>query len=94
MRDEEKIPHDLNELAEALAGLAPHESRLSRDRLMYEAGRAAALSAEPLTNASRWAWPAVTAVSTLVATVLGVILALPGEPQMIERVVYVEAAGS
>ena len=90
MHDKEQLPDDLTDLVQALSALTPSGSHLNRDRLMYEAGRAAALAVAPTTPAPAWqrfAWPTATAVSTLAATVLAVVLVLTDEPHFAEQVV-------
>lgn len=68
---------ELDALETQLRRLAPRESDIDRDQLMYRAGRDSVRGL--------WVWPVATAVSTLTAMVLGVLLSMqPGE-----RVVYV-----
>jgi hypothetical protein len=77
----EPIPNpDLARLEAALKGLAPSPGRLSHDRLLFAAGRAAALR-------WRWLWPAATAVLAVVAAGLGTALFLRPGPLIVERVV-------
>lgn len=80
---------ELGRFASALSALAPRESRIDRDRLMFLAGQQSA--AVPRTG-RRWLWPAATAVSTVAAVVLAVLLALRPEPAVVQivRNVYVD----
>lgn len=80
--DESEDQAVLNDLETALAALAPVRGRLDRDRLMYEAGRAAA-------RPSPRKWMAVAASLALVATGEGALLALRPEGRVVERVVVV-----
>jgi len=57
----------------ALASLAPNQDGLSRDRMLFEAGRASVRTATR-TRVSRWLWPASTLVSTAAAVVLAMLL--------------------
>lgn len=82
----------LNELKgfeAALASLVPRE-RIDRDRLMFEAGVAAARPQSAVRG--RWAWPALSAVTATAAALL-VVLAFRPQPevvvQIVERVVEV-----
>jgi hypothetical protein len=78
----EPIDPRLNEVALALAALAPRPAVLDRDRLLFRAGRASA--------PRPWFWRLSTAVSTIAAVVLAAILVLRPTPTPIERVVYVQ----
>lgn len=72
--------HDfMNEIEAALASLAPTASQTAspagRDRLMYEAGRAAAEAHFSRARRPRaWLWPASTAAMALLALSLGAML--------------------
>lgn len=59
---------NLSDFERALADLSPAEARLDRDRLMFDAGRAAGQRAAP------WLWPLATAAMALVSLSLGVLL--------------------
>lgn len=62
-----------------LASLQPTTGRLERDRLMFEAGKAAAQAARPVPSTAHWAWPAVSTVMTAAAAfLLAVIVLQPG----------------
>jgi hypothetical protein len=73
---------ELNKLENALRGLAPVPVQMDRDRLMFDAGRAA--------RPAGWKWPMATGIVSLIACVLGVCLMLRPEPMVIERTVYVQ----
>jgi hypothetical protein len=78
---EEPARPDLTSLEAALASLVPRPARLDRDALFFRAGQRSA--------PRRWLWPCATAVSTLTAAVLGVLLALRPQPPVVERIVPV-----
>jgi hypothetical protein len=65
----------LNDQAELLQRLQPSTAALDRDRLMFEAGRQAA-GISPAVHRPDWFWPLATAVSSLLALGLGLILLL------------------
>ena len=73
---------DLAALSAALGGLTPMRAALSRDRLLYEAGRRAA-NRRPLT------WPIVAGLFAVLSVGLGVRL-MTAAPDI--QVVYVEGA--
>ena len=67
----------MTEFEEQLAALRPAESRLNRDRLMFEAGQAAAARASDASAPlPRWFWPSATAAMTVAAGLLSVLLAI------------------
>jgi len=78
---------DLAPFADALKRLAPQPAHLSRDALLFEAGKAAASSRLP-----PWAWPAATATFAGLSLVLAAFLVSPSDP--IIRVVYVQPAAA
>ena len=78
----ESLDPRLNEVAVALAALAPHPPALDRDRLLFRAGRASA--------PRPWFWRLSAAVSTMAAVALTAILFLRPVPTLVERVVYVQ----
>jgi hypothetical protein len=80
----ESLDPRLNEVAAALAALAPHPPALDRDRLLFRAGRASA--------PRPWFWRLSAAASTIAAVVLAAILVLRPAPTPVERVVYVQVA--
>ncbi|HET6427804.1 MAG TPA: hypothetical protein VFJ30_05310 [Phycisphaerae bacterium] len=81
MQDHERLTAAEQELERALASLAPAAPPLDRDRLMFQAGRAAG-------RRGRWFWPSTSAVA-VVAVVLAVSLTVRPQPRQIERVVFV-----
>ena len=86
MSDDREPPEaDLTAIEAALGSLAPSKSRINRDRLMFEAGRA---SVRPST-AGRRGWVAVAASLALVASGEGVMLARRPAPEVVERIVVV-----
>ena len=84
---QEPVPPDpeLTAIASALGSLSPAKSRVDRDRLMYEAGRA---SARPGVLA-RGGWPAVAAAFAALALGEAAVLARRPESRIVERLVYV-----
>ena len=86
---EQQIPHDpeLSAIEAALGLLAPSKNQLDRDRLMFEAGRAAHRPA----SSRRWTWPAISAGLSIG---LAVALMSRPDPRVIERVVYVRESPS
>jgi hypothetical protein len=82
---------DLAPFADALKRLAPQPAHLSRDALLFEAGKAAASSRLP-----PWAWPAATAVFAGLSLVLAAFLVSPSDPvdRYVDRVVYVPQPGA
>jgi hypothetical protein len=94
----EQFSDDLKPFEAMLGSLRPVASRIDRDRLMYQAGGAAASAASvpataltPATAESRrskqWLWPCVSAALLLIAASLGAALAFRGQPH--ERIVYI-----
>jgi hypothetical protein len=69
-------------LEKSLAALVPVPGRIDRDQLLFRAGQASVRSRS-------WVWPTTTALLTVVAAVLGTVLALRPAPAPVERVVYV-----
>lgn len=71
---------ELAALQKQLAGLQLAPAAIDRDRLMFEAGRAAAESAQRiaasqrLAGAPRWIWPTATALMTAACIVLSLML--------------------
>ncbi len=76
----------LSPLEETLARLAPVQGGLSRDRVLFEAGRA---SARPGRT-----WPLLAAGSAVTAAVLGVLLLTRPGPQVVERTIVVRVPES
>jgi hypothetical protein len=87
---QEHLPPDpeLTAVESALGSLAPARSRIDRDAVMYQAGRASARPA----ILGRVGWPAVAA--TLAALALGEAALLVRRPgvQVVERLVVVPAS--
>jgi hypothetical protein len=79
-------PNDTGPFADALKKLAPQPPHLSRDALLFLAGRAAASPRLP-----KWTWPSVAGGCATLALVLAAFLAAPGDTEVTykERVVYV-----
>jgi hypothetical protein len=78
----ESIDPRLNDVAAALAALAPQPPALDRDRLLFHAGRASA--------PRPWFWRLTAAVATTAAVVLAATLFMRPVPAPVERVVYVQ----
>jgi hypothetical protein len=77
----QELSPDLQAFEAQLSSLQPTTGRLERDRLMFEAGKAAtqAERIKPTPSTARWAWPTVSAVMTVAAAVLLAVLVLnPG----------------
>jgi hypothetical protein len=73
---------DLDPFADALKRLAPQPAELSRDALLFEAGKAAAHSRVPA-----WVWPSATALFAALSIVLAGFAATPSTPRV--EIVYV-----
>jgi hypothetical protein len=79
--------NDLTPFADALKRLDPQPANLSRDALLFEAGKAAASP-----RVSGWFWQSTTATFAGVSFVLAAFLMSPGTPNnvYVERPVYVQ----
>jgi hypothetical protein len=79
---------DLAPFADALQRLAPQPPHLSRDALLFEAGKAAAAP-----RLAPWVWPGATATFAALSMVLGAFLASPGDRPVVyvDRPVYAPA---
>jgi|SRR5947209_3521959 len=80
---------ELAPFADALRRLAPQPPHLSRDALLFEAGRAAAAP-----KLAPWVWPTATAGFAALSLVLAAFLLSPGSGQnvvYVDRPVYVPA---
>jgi len=90
---EPRTSEELKAVEAALGSLVPQQGEFDRDQLMYRAGVASARGG----RSTLWAWPAATAVMTLLATTLAVSLAISlagrSEPRVVERIKYVPADG-
>lgn len=80
---------DLGPFADALKRLAPQPAHLSRDALLFEAGKAT------VSPKFKWAWPSATAAFAGISFVLAAFLMSPGSPrvQYVDRIVYVDRPG-
>lgn len=80
---------EINPLAAALRRLAPQPAAFSRDALLFNAGKAAAVPRVPA-----WAWPTATGLFAGVSLVLGAFLLSPAEPGVqyvtVPQTVYVD----
>ena len=74
MAEEPRLNDELESFAAALSGLVPRSSETSRDRLMYEAGQAAALAKAGKHRIALRFWRASSALSTLTAACLGALM--------------------
>ena len=81
MRDEfdAGIPENLNALADRLRGWQPSSGGLDRDRLIFEAGRAAGL-AEARTVYRKRFWPMAMATAASLLLAVGLFLTREAEP--------------
>ncbi len=75
-----ELSDEERQIEHLLAELTPRDSRISRDRTMFHAGRAAGLSPTIESRKTRWVWPAITACSTAAGLVAGLFLAGPSRP--------------
>lgn len=82
--NEMSVPPDLGPFADALRQLAPQPPELSRDALLFAAGKAAATPGRP-----PWLWPSATAFFAAVSLVLAAFLASPSDREVQTVVVYV-----
>ena len=73
----------LSALEETLGQLTPSPGGLSRERVLFDAGRASARPGR--------IWPVLTAVSSLAAVVLGLLLMRP-VPSVVERTVIMHVS--
>jgi len=71
---EERRDAELTEFEEGLATLVPKVIGVDRDQLLFLAGRQSVVGL----GRCRWVWPASTALSTLAAAVLAVMLWVDG----------------
>jgi hypothetical protein len=84
----EPIPDaELAALQTALTRLSPAPDGINVAQLMFRAGQASV-------PRRGWAWPGATALSLLLATGLGVVLALRPEPPVVERFVMIPMAAT
>lgn len=85
-QDELNPNSDLGPFADALKRLAPQPPHLSRDALLFAAGKATA------TGPLKWAWPSSTALFAGISFVLAAFLMSPNSPRVeyVNQVVYVD----
>lgn len=83
---------DLNEIESALRSLTPKKSTIDRERLLFLAGQASAASADkaPVRRLGRWRWATFASAAVAVAVCVAHFGRPAPEPQVVERVVYVE----
>ncbi len=82
-RPNRELSAELQAFEAQLAALLPSTGGLDRDRLMFEAGKAAAEAEQRRPSASlpRWVWPAISTVTTAAAvSLLAVVLIDSGSP--------------
>ncbi len=79
-RPEELPLPNVSAIEAALAALAPAPAALDRDRLMFQAGRAAG-------GAASWGWPAATGALTALAAALALVMVL--RPPVVTQTVVV-----
>lgn len=80
MAEEPRLNDDLNSLAAALSGLTPRASRINRDQLMFEAGKAAALAERSAGRRAIRFWQASTTVAAVAAACLAVMVVIGTRP--------------
>ncbi|MCH7687962.1 MAG: hypothetical protein IH899_14990 [Planctomycetes bacterium] len=89
MADKEFLSEGLSDIEDALFSLVPKSSGIDRDRLLFLAGQASA-SQLPHTMPRRIRlWQITSALSTTAAVVLGVMLAVRGQPEVIHEIQFV-----
>ena len=88
MEHEPTLPEPLRDVEGALRALVPGPGRVDRERIMFLAGRSSV--SPPGRSWGRLAWPAATAASLLVSAVLGTLLVLRPDPEVVREIVYVD----
>lgn len=93
MSEQEKREPELTAFAAELASLRPNagglaDGRLDLGRLMFEAGRTAALAESR--RRAKYAWPAAFIAASSAAAVMLAMLVNQPEPRIVERIVRVE----
>lgn len=89
-------PGNSNELEQQLVALGPRPAAIDRDQLMFQAGRAEALSELTLRESPShrrtrsWLWPSAAGLMTAAAAVLAVILIVGPESEVQVQTVYVD----
>ena len=86
----EPIEPELPDVEAILRLLGPTASRLDFGRVMYLAGQAAADRRSRRPRGTQWPWPCATAASLLAAVTFAALWAAPAQPEVVERIVYVE----
>jgi hypothetical protein len=92
MPNSNKLNDELVGIEAALASLAPVESMVDRDRLMYRAGQDSATVAHPrlVWNGASRLWSIVSAASVLAAITFGMLYFRSTTNRVETRIVYVE----
>lgn len=90
MADKEFLPEEINEIEQALASLKPKQSGIDRDRLLYLSGQASVAHPASVSSRSPRIWKLTTMLSTTAAVVLGFLLAVRAEPEVVREIQYVE----
>lgn len=97
MSDQQDFSADISGLSDEdrqiehlLASMVPRESRVNRDRVMFLAGQASALSANPSAyrRSSQWIWPASTVCAACAGLMIGAFL--PARHPIVGNQVVVE----
>lgn len=89
--EERSLSPELESLERQLAGIDIAPLSVDRDRLMFEAGRASAISGFDaasrmrIAGAPRWFWPAATAAMTAACLLLGAILVWRSDGQLVAK---------
>jgi hypothetical protein len=96
--DNEAREGETRDFEQALTTLRPSAGPIDRDRLMFVAGRAMAERDVSQCDVAgrgamlaKWLWPSATALSTVAASVLGLLLAMSHRPLVVHERVYVHA---
>ena len=89
MADKEFLSEGLSDIEDALFSLVPKSSGIDRDRLLFLAGRASASQFPHTTPRRIRLWQITSALSTTAAVVLGVMLAVRGQPEVIHEIQFV-----
>jgi len=90
MAEREFLSEELNEFEHVLSALSPRSSSIDRDRLLFLAGQASVAQSQPQTPHRTRLWQFTTAISSTVAVVLGTMLAVRAEPEVVREMQYVE----
>ena len=90
---QEPLNPQLAALAGALKELRPQPTDWDRDRLMFQAGQAAA-TVSARSHRVAWLWPCAAAANFLLAVALGALLMLRGGSQSVEQIAGLPASGA